>query len=58
MVVKVVRRMPGGYMNRWLIRVEVIEPAPYARIGRGCLYAHPAVIARIKSEISRGVRHG
>lgn len=52
MVVTVVRRVPGGYMNRWLIRAEVVEPSPYARIGGGKLFAHPAVIARIKSEIA------
>lgn len=51
MVVKVVRRVRGGYMGRWLIRVEVLEPRPYARFHDGRLHAHPDVIAKIRAEL-------
>lgn len=52
MVVKVVKRVPGGYMNRWLIRAEVLEPRLYARFFDGRLHAHPAIIAKIKAELA------
>lgn len=44
-------RVRGGYMNRWLIRVEVVKPNPNARTRNGRLYAHPDVLDRIRQEL-------
>ena len=51
MVVRKIRRVRGGYMNRWWIRTVIIEPNPNARIHNGRLYAHPSVLDRIKQEL-------
>lgn len=51
MVVRKIRRVRGGFMNRWWIRVEIVEPNPNARIRDGRLHAHPSVMNRIKQEL-------
>lgn len=46
-----VRRVRGGYLNRWLIRAVVIETRPsrnvlHDRINN-VMYAHPVLIAQL-----------
>lgn len=60
MVVKVERRVRGGYMNHWLIRQVVEKPAPYCYVGSGGrdVYAHPIMIERAKAALVEEVRRG
>lgn len=56
MVVKVTKRIRGGYMNRWLIRVEMLVPNPHPRIVDGRLHAHPLAMAAVKAELAASER--
>lgn len=53
MVEKKVMRVPGGYLNRWLIRAEVTVPSSnviHDRINNR-MYCHPAMMERIRQAI-------
>lgn len=46
---RVVRRVPGGYRFRWLIRQEEVRPSRTMIFhGDSLAYAHPALIAELR----------
>jgi len=47
---KKVVRVPGGYLNRWLVRAEVMVPSRQIIHDRmnNRIYCHPAMLAEIK----------
>lgn len=47
---RVVKRVRGGYLNRWWIRQETNEPAVWVDHARGCLYIHPALAVELERE--------
>jgi len=65
MVEKKVMRVPGGYLNRWLIRAEVMVPSSsiiHDKINNR-MYCHPAVLEHIRQVVpektgARTVRAG
>ena len=44
-----VRRVPGGYMNHWLIRAEVRVPCTISIPSQGIMYAHPSIIEKLRA---------
>lgn len=55
MVETVVGRVPGGYMNRWLIRGVSTRPmrSVIHDSQRNVIYAHPEVLEQLKKELSK-----
>jgi len=53
MVETVEARVPGGYMNRWLIRAKVTRPMrSFYHIGN-TVHAHPEVLEQLKKELTK-----
>ena len=46
-------RVPGGYMNRWLIRATVTRPMRHGIHVGNTVLAHPDVIEQIKKELTK-----
>lgn len=53
MVETVEARVPGGYMNRWLVCGVVTRPMRHAYHIGNTGYAHPAVIEQLKKELKQ-----
>jgi len=53
MVERVEARVPGGYMNRWLIRATVTRPLRTARMWGNTLFMHPTLIEQFKKELTK-----
>lgn len=44
------RRVPGGYMNRWLIRAQVQVPYAVHDQINNCIQMHPLLFANLMRE--------
>lgn len=45
----VVRRVPGGYMNRWLIREVAVVPCIVIARSLGVMLVHPTLMPKLQS---------
>lgn len=46
-----IRRVRGGYMNRWLIRAEVTVPCVIHDRLSNTIYLHPELMAKLREEL-------
>lgn len=53
---RVVTRVPGGYLNRWLVRkVDYVPDRSHILMDKQLkhIYAHPALVAEIRAALPR-----